>query len=80
MDQQLSDAVVQSIFEPVIVTDAKGQVLKLNQAAGEVLGEAAGDRMALTNTPGGERILRACATRFPCASPSPARTKPLCCP
>ena len=46
-------------FEPVIVTDAKGQVLKLNQAASEVLGEAAGDRMALTNTPGGERILRA---------------------
>jgi signal transduction histidine kinase/HAMP domain-containing protein len=59
MDQQLSDAVVQSIFEPVIVTDAKGQVLKLNQAASEVLGEAAADRMALTNTPGGERILRA---------------------
>jgi signal transduction histidine kinase/HAMP domain-containing protein len=59
MEQQLSDAVVQSIFEPVIVTDAKGQVLKLNQAASEVLGEAAGDRMALTNTPGGERILRA---------------------
>ena len=59
MDQQLSDAVVQSIFEPVIVTDAKGHVLKLNQAASEVLGEAAADRMALTNTPGGERILRA---------------------
>jgi signal transduction histidine kinase len=51
--------VVQSIFEPVIVTDAKGHVLKLNQAAKEVLGEAADDRMALTNTPGGERILRA---------------------
>ncbi|HTZ58900.1 MAG TPA: ATP-binding protein [Acidobacteriaceae bacterium] len=59
VDQQLSDAVVQSIFEPVIVTDAKGQVMKLNQAAIEVLGEAAGDRMALANTPGGERILRA---------------------
>jgi signal transduction histidine kinase/HAMP domain-containing protein len=59
MDQQLSDAVVQSIFEPVIVTDAKGHVLKVNQAASEVLGDAAGDRMALTNTPGGERILRA---------------------
>jgi two-component system, NtrC family, sensor histidine kinase KinB len=43
----------------VIVTDAKGHVLKLNQAASEVLGEAAADRMALTNTPGGERILRA---------------------
>jgi signal transduction histidine kinase/HAMP domain-containing protein len=59
MEQQLSDAVVQSIFEPVIVTDAKGQVLKLNQAASEVLGDAAADRMALTNTPGGERVLRA---------------------
>ena len=60
LDQQLSDAVVQSIFEPVIVTDAKGHVLKLNQAASEVLGEkAAADKMALTNTPGGERILRA---------------------
>jgi signal transduction histidine kinase/HAMP domain-containing protein len=59
MDQQLSDAVVQSIFEPVIVTDAKGHVLKLNQAASELLGAAAADRMALTNTPGGERILRA---------------------
>jgi signal transduction histidine kinase/HAMP domain-containing protein len=59
MDQQLSDAVVQSIFEPVIVTDAKGHVIKLNQAANEVLGAAAADRMALTNTPGGERVLRA---------------------
>jgi signal transduction histidine kinase/HAMP domain-containing protein len=59
LEQQLSDAVVQSIFEPVIVTDAKGHVLKLNQAASEVLGDAAADRMALTNTPGGERILRA---------------------
>jgi signal transduction histidine kinase/HAMP domain-containing protein len=59
MEQQLSDAVVQSIFEPVIVTDAKGHVLKLNQAATELLGDAADDRMALTNTPGGERILRA---------------------
>jgi signal transduction histidine kinase/HAMP domain-containing protein len=59
MEQQLSDAVVQSIFEPVIVTDAKGHVLKLNQAASELLGDAADDRMALTNTPGGERILRA---------------------
>jgi PAS domain S-box-containing protein len=56
---QLSDAVIQSIFEPVIVTDAKGQVLKVNRAARDILGDAAGDRMALTNTPGGERILLA---------------------
>lgn len=59
MEQQLSDAVVQSIFEPVIVTDAKGHVLKLNQASTELLGAASSDRMVLTNTPGGEKILSA---------------------
>ena len=57
MEFQLSDAVLQSIFEPIIVTDSKGHVLKLNQAASELLGDAAGDRMALANTPGGEKIL-----------------------
>jgi len=59
MEFQLSDAVLQSIFEPVIVTDGKGHVLKVNQAAGELLGEAAGDRMALASTPGGDKILSA---------------------
>lgn len=59
MEFQLSDAVLQSIFEPIIVTDAKGHILKLNQAAAEVLGEAANDRMALANTPGGDKILSA---------------------
>jgi two-component system, NtrC family, sensor histidine kinase KinB len=59
MEHQLSDAVVQSIFEPVIVTDARGQVLKLNTAAEQLLGEKASDRMALANTPGGEKILKA---------------------
>jgi two-component system, NtrC family, sensor histidine kinase KinB len=59
MEFQLSDAVLQSIFEPIIVTDGKGHVLKVNQAAGELLGEAAGDRMALTSTPGGDKILSA---------------------
>jgi NtrC-family two-component system sensor histidine kinase KinB len=59
MEHQLSDAVVQSIFEPVIVTDARGQVLKLNTSAEHLLGEAAGDRMALANTPGGQKILEA---------------------
>src|SRR5208282_3504599 len=34
-----------------------GHVLKVNQAAAELLGEAAGDRMALENTPGGDKIL-----------------------
>ena len=59
MEFQLSDAVLQSIFEPIIVTDGKGHILKVNQAAAEVLGEAAADRMALTNTPGGDKILSA---------------------
>ena len=62
MEFQLADAVVRSIFEPVIVTDGKGQVLKLNQAAAEVLGVAGGaepDRMVLTSTPGGDKILDA---------------------
>ena len=59
MEFQLADAVLQSIFEPIIVTDGRGQVLKLNQAASKLLGEAAADRMALTNTPGGEKILSA---------------------
>jgi signal transduction histidine kinase len=59
MEFQLSDAVLQSIFEPIIVTDGKGHLLKVNQAAIEVLGEAATDRMALANTPGGDKILSA---------------------
>jgi signal transduction histidine kinase len=59
MEFQLSDAVLQSIFEPIIVTDSKGHVLKLNQAALELLGTAANDRMALANTPGGDKILEA---------------------
>ena len=57
MEFQLSDAVLQSIFEPIIVTDSKGHVLKVNQAAAELLGDAATDRMALANTPGGDKIL-----------------------
>ncbi len=57
MEHQLSDAVVQSIYEPVIVTDGRGQVLKLNKTARELLGDAAEDRMALASTPGGDQIL-----------------------
>jgi NtrC-family two-component system sensor histidine kinase KinB len=63
MEYQLSDAVVQSIFEPVIVTDGRGQILKVNGAARELLGETASkDRMALTSTPGGDQILQAIQT------------------
>jgi two-component system, NtrC family, sensor histidine kinase KinB len=59
MEFQLSDAVLQSIFEPIIVTDGKGHLLKVNPAAAELLGDASTDRMALANTPGGDKILSA---------------------
>ena len=59
MEFQLSDAVLQSIFEPIIVTDGKGHVLKVNQAATDLLGEAVTDRMALASAPGGDKILSA---------------------
>jgi signal transduction histidine kinase len=59
MEFQLSDAVLQSIFEPIIVTDGKGHLLKVNQAAAELMGEAATDRMALAKAPGGDKILSA---------------------
>ena len=52
-------AKVRVVVEDVVVTDAKGHVLKLNQASTELLGKSANDRMALTNTPGGEKILSA---------------------
>lgn len=61
MEHQLSDAVVQSIFEPVIVTDGRGQLLKLNKAAHDLLGDA-GNRMVLASTPGGKEILAAIQT------------------
>ncbi len=61
MELQLSDAVVQSLFEPVIVTDGRGQLLKLNKAARALLGEAA-DRSVLNQTEGGEQILQAIQT------------------
>lgn len=63
MEFQLIDAVVRSLSEPVIVTDGRGQVLKLNQTAAELLGASAPgaevDRMVLASTPGGDRILNA---------------------
>jgi signal transduction histidine kinase/HAMP domain-containing protein len=59
LDHQLSSAVVESIFEPVIVTDAQGRVLRLNQAAVRTLGAVGPEGAALAEVPGGERILDA---------------------
>jgi len=80
MEFQLSDAVLQSIFEPIIVTDGKGHVLKVNQAAAELMGEAATDRMALANTPGGDKILSAIRDAVSMQKPVPQKTRPRCCP
>src|ERR1039457_5115541 len=82
MEFQLSDAVLQSIFEPIIVTDSKGHILKVNQAAAKVLGEAAAtDRMVLRNTPGGEKILSAIrdalSMQKPVAAEDEAATLPM---
>lgn len=57
MEYQMSDAVVQSLFEPVIVTDGRGQIMQLNKAARALLGERAAERSVLSSTPGGEQIL-----------------------
>jgi NtrC-family two-component system sensor histidine kinase KinB len=59
LEQGLSDAVLQSIFEPVIVADSRGEVLKLNRAAIDVFGTAGESPATLARTPGGEKILQA---------------------
>jgi signal transduction histidine kinase len=59
LEQGLSEAVLQSIFEPVIVADAKGEVLNLNRAARNLLGTEGVSPMHLDSTPGGARILQA---------------------
>lgn len=57
LERGLSDAVLQSIFEPVIVADAKGDILNMNRAATAVLGAESKD--GLGGTPAGEKILQA---------------------
>ena len=81
MEFQLSDAVLQSIFEPVIVTDGKGHVLKREPGRGRIARRSrrrphgAGQhprRRPRSSTP--------FATPSPCRRPLPPKTKPHCCP
>jgi PAS domain S-box-containing protein len=61
VERKKSDAVIDSIYEPVIVTDARGHIAKINTAARQLFGngrEAAGG-MSLSGVTGGERILDA---------------------
>jgi NtrC-family two-component system sensor histidine kinase KinB len=53
----------------------------VNQAAAELLGEPQPDRMALTNTPGGDKILEGDSQcRLHAKERWPPKTKPRCCP
>ncbi|MBZ5526102.1 MAG: HAMP domain-containing protein, partial [Acidobacteriia bacterium] len=57
IERRKSDAVLEGLFEPVVVTDSGGNVIKLNRAAKLALGEEAG--ASLAGTPLGERLLSA---------------------
>ena len=87
LEQKKADAVIDSLYEPVIVTDARGHVIKINRAARQVFDDSAhnghadnGD-ITLSGVQGGERILRAIqdavAMQRPVASEGEAALVPL---
>jgi PAS domain S-box-containing protein len=57
IERRKSDAVIDSLYEPVIVTDSEGNVTKLNRAAEQVFGKEAGK--SFRETAMGERLLQA---------------------
>ncbi len=61
VEQKKSDAVIDSLYEPVIVTGADGHILKINRAASQLFSD--GDQndieFSLSQFTGGERILSA---------------------
>jgi two-component system, NtrC family, sensor histidine kinase KinB len=63
IEQKKSDAAIDSIYEPVIVTDARGRVTKINRAARQLFDSRGGNGgegdLSLTGFSAGERILRA---------------------
>jgi NtrC-family two-component system sensor histidine kinase KinB len=63
VEQKKSDAVIDSIYEPVIVTDARGGVIKINHAGRQLFAAPAGNghggELTLSGVIGGERILQA---------------------
>jgi len=63
IEQKKSDAVIDSICEPVIVTNSRNRVIKINRAARQLFGSYSlsgdGDGADLEGLEGGERILRA---------------------
>ena len=62
IEQKKSDAVIDSICEPVIVTNSRHRVIKINRAARQLFGSPLagdGDGADLERFEGGDRILRA---------------------
>jgi len=62
IERKKSDAVIDSICEPVIVTDSHDRVIKINRAATQLFGPSLGGGnggVALDGVEGGERILSA---------------------
>lgn len=62
VEQKKSDAVIDSIYEPVIVTDARGGVTKINNAGRQLLDAPSNGHageLNLSGVIGGERILDA---------------------
>jgi len=61
--EQMSDAALDSLYDPVIVTDAKQRILHLNRAAEGVFGQVAeGTKPQVTDHISNRRILRAIET------------------
>jgi two-component system, NtrC family, sensor histidine kinase KinB len=63
MERKKSDAVIDSIYEPVIVTDAQGRVTKINKSAAKIFdkrrnGDGDGD-ISLSEFSAGQRITQA---------------------
>jgi len=60
IEQKKSDAVIDSICEPVIVTDSRNHVVRLNRAARQLFGAPSGDyTIGLEGFEAGGRIIRA---------------------
>ena len=65
IERKKSDAVIDSIYEPVIVTDAQGHTVKVNRSAEQLFNSCNGDRkkgddceITLSGFSAGDRIMR----------------------
>jgi PAS domain-containing protein len=65
-----SDAVIDSIYEPVIVTDARSNVMKTNRAAKALFNSASAEgrgKPVSFRFQWRQQILTRCAMRYPCS-------------